>query len=118
MSVHKSRCAVCGNNIEDVVRQTHGSEEYHFCCDNCRMEFLNNPGDYEKVWEYFRKDGFDVDAIKCAVCGHKVSEEVAVKQEYNEEDSNEKYFFCTEKHRMEFISDPTTYKGLSGKHLS
>jgi predicted restriction endonuclease len=29
MARFKSRCAVCGRNIEDVVRQTHGGEDYH-----------------------------------------------------------------------------------------
>ncbi len=118
MSIHKSRCAVCGGNIEDVVRHTHGSEEYHFCKPECRLEFVNHPSDYEKVWKYFRKDGFDVNAIKCAVCGNKVSEEVAVKQEHTTEDSTKKYFFCTEKHRLEFIADPKSYEEMSGKHLS
>lgn len=118
MAIHKSRCAVCGQNIDNVVRHTHGDEEYHFCGQECRMEFINSPGKYEKVWKYFRKDGFDVNAIICTVCGNKVSEEVAVEQEYWDEGSQRNYFFCSEKHRMDFITDPKAYENMSGKHVS
>ena len=118
MSKQKSRCAVCGCNIENVVRQSRGDEEYHFCSEECRMEFLKDPDKFEPMWIHFRKEGIDTGAIKCAVCGQKVSEEVAVRQEYHEEESHEKYYFCSEKHRMEFITDPSTYKGMSGKHIS
>lgn len=118
MARYKSRCAVCGSNIERVVRQTHGDEEYHFCCEACRMEFLKHPDDYEAVWINFRKEGFDTNAIKCAVCGELVSEEAAVKQEYRAADSQHKYWFCCEKHRMAFLADPTAYMEFSGKHMS
>ncbi len=53
MSVHKSRCAVCGGNIEDVVRHTHGSEEYHFCSQECRMDFVNKDLGTMKKLEVF-----------------------------------------------------------------
>ena len=118
MTQHKSRCAVCGNDIENVVRHSHGDEEYHFCSEECRLEFINHPYDYEKVWEYFRKQGFDKNAIKCAVCGSTVSEEVAVKQEHSEDVSNEKYFFCCDKHRMDFLANPSDYEDQSGKHIT
>lgn len=118
MARFKSRCAVCGRNIENVVRQSHGDEEYHFCCEECRMEFLKDPVKYEAAWVNFRKYGFDTDAIKCAVCGDPVSEEVAVKQEYHDASSQDKYWFCSEKHRIDFINDPKKYEEFSGKHLS
>jgi YHS domain-containing protein len=118
MARFKSRCAVCGRNIEDVVRQTHGDEEYHFCCEKCRMEFLKHPDEYEAVWFNFRKEGFDTGAIKCAVCGDLVSEEVAVKQEYHDAAAQDQYWFCSEKHRIDFINDPRSYKEFSGKHMS
>ena len=119
MARYKARCAVCGRNIEKAVRQSHGDEEYHFCSEICRVEFLKDPEKYERVWRIFRKHGFERNAIKCAVCGELVSEEVATRQEYHEESySNEKYYFCCENHRLEFIADPETYKGMPGKHLS
>ncbi len=118
MSRFKSRCAVCGSNIEKVVRQSRGDEEYHFCCEECRMEFLKHPDDYEAVWTNFRKEGFDMNAIKCAVCGVHVSEDVAFKQEYRVTDSQNKYWFCSEKHRMAFLTDPMIYKEFSEKNMS
>jgi len=118
MSRHKSRCAVCERNIEEVVRHSHGDEEYHFCCEGCGLEFLNDPDKYEDVWINFRKEGVDTGAIMCAVCGTHVSQEVATRQEHQEEISREKYFFCSEKHRIDFINDPDSFKGLSGKHMS
>lgn len=93
-----------------------GEEEYPFCCEKCRIEFIKRPENYEKVWEYFRKEGFDRNAIKCGVCGSTISEEVAVEQEHSEDISNEKYFFCSEKHRMDFLTNPSEYKRMSGKH--
>ena len=118
MTRYKSQCAVCGRDIEDVVRQSYEGEEYHFCCENCRMEFLGHPQKYAAKISRPERESRASGAIKCSVCGEKVSEEVAVRQEYREEQSDEKYYFCSEKHRMEFITDPMTYKGLSGKHVT
>ena len=118
MTRYKSPCAVCGREIEDVVRQSYDGDEYHFCREKCRMEFLSDPQKYAAKVSRPESDRNTSGAIKCSVCGEKVSEEVAVKQEYREEQSDEKYYFCSEKHRIEFITDPMTYKGLSGKHVS
>ncbi|MCL4244720.1 MAG: hypothetical protein KJ002_06275, partial [Candidatus Dadabacteria bacterium] len=81
-------------------------------------EFLSDPEKYAAKISRPERGRDAPGAIKCSVCGEKVSEEVAVKQEYREEQSAEKYYFCCERHRMEFIADPMTYKGLSGKHVS
>ena len=118
MTRYKSPCAVCGREIEDVVRQSYDGDEYHFCREKCRMEFLSDPQKYAAKVSRPESDRNTSGAIKCSVCGEKVSEEVAVRQEYREEQSDEKYYFCSEKHRIEFITDPMTYKGLSGKHVS
>jgi len=82
------------------------------------MEFLSDPQKYAAKISRPESDRNTAGAIKCSVCGEKVSEEVAVRQEYREEQSDEKYYFCSEKHRIEFITDPMSYKGLSGKHVS
>lgn len=118
MTRFKSHCVVCGREIEDVVRQSYEGEEYHFCCEKCRMEFLGDPEKYAAKISRPESGRETRGAVKCSVCGEKVSEEVAVQQEYREEQSDEKYYFCCEKHRIEFIADPMTYKGLSGKHVS
>jgi YHS domain-containing protein len=82
------------------------------------MEFLSDPEKYAAKISRPESGKNTSGAIKCSVCGEQVSEEVAVRQEYREEQSDEKYYFCSEKHRIEFITDPMTYKGLSGKHVS
>ena len=56
--------------------------------------------------------------INCPVCGKNVPEQEAVKQEYREEQSLEKYYFCSQECRMEFINNPGKYKGQSGRHVA
>lgn len=109
MALAKARCAVCGENLENIVRQRSGNEEYHMCSANCRGVFLEDPNKYEKTWFYFRKHGVDKNSIVCAVCGEKVSEEVAVTQEYFDENHLKHFFFCNETHRIEFINNPKEY---------
>jgi YHS domain-containing protein len=60
----------------------------------------------------------DIRVLKCAVCGSEVSAENAQKQEYQEEQSYEKYYFCSPECRIEFLSDPNKYTGQSGEHLA
>lgn len=56
--------------------------------------------------------------LQCAVCGTDVPEKTAARQEYKEEQSLEKYYFCCDEHRMEFIKDPNSYTGQSGRHVA
>lgn len=114
----KARCAVCGGKIENVVRQSSSSEEYHLCSQDCRTEFLVEPSKYEKVWFYFRKHGIDSNFIKCAVCGDNITEEVAVTQEYFDKKHLKHFFFCTEPHRVKFINNPKEYKDNSGMNIT
>ena len=114
----KARCAVCGGNIKEVVRQKSGSEEYHLCSEDCRTVFFVAPEKYEKAWFYFRKHGVDKNKIICAVCGDKVPENVAVSQEYFDENQLKHFFFCSETHRIEFINDPKKYDENSGMNVA
>ncbi len=64
------------------------------------------------------KEVIDMTVLKCAVCGSEVSAENAQRQEYQEEQSYEKYYFCSAECRIEFLSDPNKYTGQSGEHLA
>ncbi len=96
---------MCGKNIENLVKLHSGKEEYHLCSKQCKVDFLMSPEKFEKPWFYFRKHGVDSSSIICAICGEKVSEEVAVDHEYFDENHLKHFFFCNESHRIEFISN-------------
>jgi YHS domain-containing protein len=63
------------------------------------------------------KEVIEMTVLKCAVCGNEVSSKNAEKQDYQEERSYEKYYFCCVECRMEFLGDPNKYSGQSGKHV-
>src|SRR6201987_5119838 len=112
------KCNVCGVNVSEeyAVTQEHDGEEYYFCSDECRIEFIKDPNKYIGQYSSRRRPAGTATLI-CAVCGGPVSEEKATKQEYQEEGSYEKYYFCCDECRIEFIKDPNKYIGESGKHL-
>ncbi len=71
------------------------------------------------MFRYFLiEEVINMPMIKCAVCGTEVSAEKAQKQEYKEESSYEKYYFCCAECRMEFLNDPDKYLGQSGRHIA
>jgi YHS domain-containing protein len=114
----KSRCTMCGDKIGDIVKEVYKGEEYHFCSQVCRLEFLNEPDRYRLVWPSLRRRGIVMERLICAVCGNEVPEDEAHRQAYQEQESYEKYYFCCGGCRMEFINDPDKYTGQSGKHLA
>jgi YHS domain-containing protein len=111
------KCNVCGVSLseENAVTQEYEGEEYYFCSDECRIEFIKDPHKY--IGQYSSRRRPTTATLLCAVCGSPVSEEKATKQEYQEERSYEKYYFCSGECRIEFIKDPHKYAGESGKHL-
>ncbi len=44
----ETRCTVCQNHVseQNVVIQEHDGEEYYFCSDECRIEFIKEPHKY------------------------------------------------------------------------
>jgi YHS domain-containing protein len=116
----ETRCTVCQNHVseQNVVIQEHNGEEYYFCSDDCRVEFLKDPSKYEDYHPSI-EGADDIETLMCARCGSLVSEEDATKQEYKEEEGQyEKYYFCSDECRIEFIKEPHKYTGRSGKHIS
>lgn len=114
----KSRCAVCGGNINTVIKQISGNEEYCLCSNSCKVKFLKSPDEFEKPWFYFRKHGIDSKLILCAVCGDNVPESDAVKQEHFDDKQLKHFFFCGESHRIEFIKNPKEFEENSGLNVS
>lgn len=114
-----SRCVMCGDKIGDIVKHRYKGEEYHFCSQVCRSGFLDEPDKYNRlVRSPFNREVVAMEILVCAVCGNEVPEDEAHRQEYQEEKSYEKYYFCCGGCRMEFLNDPDKYTGQSGKHIA
>jgi YHS domain-containing protein len=84
----------------------------------CRFEFLSEPDKYGSAWPSFRMEVMVMETLMCAVCGNEIPKDEAHRQEYQEEKSYEKYYFCCGGCRMEFLNDPDKYTGQSGRHLA
>jgi YHS domain-containing protein len=100
---------MCGDKMEDIIREVYKGEVYHFCSRVCRSEFISKP--------IFRRGVIVMETLMCTVCGNEIPKDEAHRQEYREEKSYEKYYFCCGGCRMEFLNDPDKYTGQSGRHL-
>lgn len=86
---------VCGMEIGGITRAEWGDEDYYFCTEMCRVEFLQNPSLY-------------VGGARCPVCSEQGQPKAADPKIPMQWDGR-LHHFCTTEHRALFAQDPGRY---------
>ncbi len=106
---------VCGMDIDpngqNTLKAEYKGQTYHFCMQDCKTKFLNNPEKYTG-----KKQPDAPKMVKDPVCGMDVDSQSAntLKTEYK----GKTYHFCNESCKKSFEADPEKYinKGMAPGH--